>query len=116
LAAPVAGAIFLRVVLMTSRLAGLDRFPQIAELPLLITLGCVAYFGFVALFGQRTIFSHLAFVSLAAAAPRPSMVRTSDSCVDQVTERQRRGLRKCNTWSGSAQTCRVAVGVAIDSR
>jgi hypothetical protein len=50
------------VVLMTSRLAGLDRFPQLAELPLLITLGCVAYFGFVALFGQRAIFSHLAFV------------------------------------------------------
>jgi hypothetical protein len=62
LAAPVAGAIFMRVVLMTSRLAGLDRFPQLAELPVLITLGCVAYFGFVALFGQRTIFSHLAFV------------------------------------------------------
>jgi O-antigen/teichoic acid export membrane protein len=37
LAAPVAGAIFMRVVLMTSRLAGLDRFPQLAELPLLIT-------------------------------------------------------------------------------
>jgi hypothetical protein len=48
LAAPVAGAIFMRVVLMTSRL---DRFPQLAELPLLITLGFVAYFGFVALFG-----------------------------------------------------------------
>jgi O-antigen/teichoic acid export membrane protein len=62
LAAPVAGAIFMRVVLMTSRLAGLDRFPQLAELPLLITLGCVAYFGFVALFGQRAIFRHLAFV------------------------------------------------------
>jgi hypothetical protein len=39
LAAPVAGAIFMRVVLMTSRLAGLDRFPQLAELPLLITVG-----------------------------------------------------------------------------
>jgi hypothetical protein len=62
LAAPVAGAIFMRVVLMTSRLAGLDRFPQLAELPLLIALGCAAYLGFVALFGQRAIFSHLAFV------------------------------------------------------
>ena len=51
----------MRVVLMTSRLAGLDRFSQLAELPLLITLGCVAYFGFVAV-RQRAIFRHLAFV------------------------------------------------------
>ena len=84
----------------------------------MITLGCVAYFGFVALFGQRAIFSHLAFVKRPrrCGAPRPSMVRTSDSCVDQITERQRRGLRKCNTWSNPAQTCTVAVGVAINSR
>ena len=88
------------------------------ELSLLITLGGVAYCGFVALFGQRAIFSDLALVRRPrrSASRRPSMARTSDSCVDQITERQRRGLRKCNTWSGSARTCRVAVGVAIDSR
>jgi O-antigen/teichoic acid export membrane protein len=57
--APVAGAIFMLVVLMTSRHSGLDRFSPLAELPLLIALGCAAYLGFIALFGRRTIFGHL---------------------------------------------------------
>ena len=62
----------MRVVLMTSWLAGLDRFPQLAELRLLITLGCVAYFGFVALFGQRAIFSHLGVCETASPLRRPA--------------------------------------------
>ena len=65
LVAPVAGAIFMLVVLMTSRQAGLDHFSPLAELPLLIALGCAAYLGFIALFGRRTIFGHLTFARQA---------------------------------------------------
>jgi O-antigen/teichoic acid export membrane protein len=62
LVVPVAGALFMLVVLETSRLAGLNRLPPLAEFPLLIALGCIAYLGFVAAFGRRAIFGHLAFM------------------------------------------------------
>jgi O-antigen/teichoic acid export membrane protein len=69
LAAPVAGSIFMLVVLIASRHAGLDRFHPLAEFLLLIALGCVAYFGFFAVFGQRALFGHLAFVRQTRRSP-----------------------------------------------
>jgi hypothetical protein len=69
--APVAGAIFMLVGLMTSRHAGLDRFSPLAELPLLIVLGCAAYLGFIALFGRRTIFGHLTLARQAQERGAP---------------------------------------------
>jgi O-antigen/teichoic acid export membrane protein len=72
LAAPIAGAIFMCIVLATSRLAGLDRFLPLAEFPLLIAVGCVAYFGFVAVFGRRALFGHLTFVRKAPDRGAPS--------------------------------------------
>jgi hypothetical protein len=62
LAVPVAGALFMLVILETSRLAGLNRLPALAEFPLLIALGCIAYLGFFAAFGRRAIVGHLAFM------------------------------------------------------
>jgi O-antigen/teichoic acid export membrane protein len=65
LAAPVAGAMFMLLVLATFRFARLDRLPPLAEFPLLIALGSVAYLGFVTVFGRRILFGHLAFVKNA---------------------------------------------------
>jgi PST family polysaccharide transporter len=62
LAAPAAGAISMLVVLATLRGAGLDRLQPLAELPLLVAIGCVAYVGSFMAFGQRSILSYLAFV------------------------------------------------------
>jgi hypothetical protein len=62
LTAPAAGAIFMLVLLAILRLAGLDRLQPIAELPLLVAIGCVAYIGSLMAFGQRSILSYLTFV------------------------------------------------------
>ena len=69
--APVAGAIFMRVVLMTSRLAGLDLFRELSELPLLDTLCSAVDLGFFTLFGRRTIFGHLTFARQAHERSAP---------------------------------------------
>jgi hypothetical protein len=53
------------VVLATSRLAGLDRFLPLAEFPLLIAVGSIAYFGFVAVFRRRALLGQLSFVRKA---------------------------------------------------
>ena len=76
----------MRVVLMTSRLAGLDRFPQLAELPLLITLGSVAYFGFIALFGRRTIFGHLTIARQAHERGAPALAKQGKEAVVGILE------------------------------
>jgi O-antigen/teichoic acid export membrane protein len=65
MAAPIAGAGLMFVVLAISRLAGLDRLSRLVEFPLLIALGCVVYFGFIAVFARRAIVGHLSLVRKA---------------------------------------------------
>lgn len=61
-AVPLAGAIFMLGALAIARLAGLDRLQPLAELPLVVAIGCVAYSGFSMLFGQPSILGYLTFV------------------------------------------------------